>query len=64
MIIAQFAGLIGLGPYFPWAIPGLFSAGGNTQGLKLNEASYIILASTFIIGYWATLRHWQYADHH
>ncbi len=64
MILAQFIGLIGLGPYFPWAIPGLFSVSGDTQGLQLRVASYIILGATFIAGYWATVRWWQIADHH
>jgi ABC-2 type transport system permease protein len=64
MIIAQFIGLIGLGPYFPWAIPGLFSVASDTQGLQLQFASYIILVLTFVFGFWLTLRWWQHADHH
>ena len=64
MILAQFAGLIGLGPYFPWSIPGLFSVANNAPGFALHLSSYIILALTFIIGYWGTLRWWQHADHH
>ncbi|MBU0488393.1 MAG: ABC transporter permease [Bacteroidetes bacterium] len=64
MIMAQFAGLIGLGPYLPWAIPGLFSVARDTPGFQLHFASYVILAFTFILGYWATLRWWRKADHH
>jgi ABC-2 type transport system permease protein len=64
MITAQFIGLIGLGPYFPWAIPGLFSVAKDVKGLQLHIASYIILTFTFALGYWATLRWWQHADHH
>jgi ABC-type transport system involved in multi-copper enzyme maturation permease subunit len=64
MIMAQFVGLIGLGPYFPWAIPGLFSVSNDTPGLHIRSESYIILALTFLAGYWATVRWWQYADHH
>jgi ABC-type transport system involved in multi-copper enzyme maturation permease subunit len=64
MITAQFIGLIGLGPYFPWAIPGLFSVANDAAGMQLHLSSYIILILTFAIGYWATLRWWQYADHH
>lgn len=64
MIMAQFVGLIGLGPYFPWAIPGLFSVSNDTPGLQIRPESYIILALTFVAGYWATVRWWKYADHH
>ena len=64
MILAQFVGLIGLGPYFPWAIPGLFSVGNDSQGLQIQISSYIILAFTFVIGYWATVYWWKSADHH
>lgn len=63
MIFAQFIGLVGLGPFFPWAIPGLYSVAKDEPGLQLHLSSYIILASTFLLGYWATLRWWQYADH-
>jgi ABC-type transport system involved in multi-copper enzyme maturation permease subunit len=64
MIMAQFTGLIGLGPYFPWAIPGLFSVANDARGLQLHTASYVILILTFVTGYWATVRWWQSADHH
>lgn len=64
MIMAQFVGLIGLGPYFPWAIPGLFSVAKNEPGFQLHLSSFIILAFTFIIGYRGTLWWWQHADHH
>jgi ABC-2 type transport system permease protein len=64
MILAQFIGLVGLGPFFPWAIPGLYSVAKDAQGFQLHLSSYIILALTFVFGYWATLRWWQHADHH
>lgn len=64
VIMAQFVGLVGLGPYFPWAIPGLFSASIDADGLRLFFSSYIILTLTFIAGYWATLYWWRKADHH
>ena len=64
LILANFVGVLGLGPYFPWAIPGLFSVAKESAGMQIVPASYIILLSTFILGYWATLRWWQHADHH
>ncbi len=63
MIMAQFIGLIGLGPYFPWAIPGLYSVGNNSPGMQIKTSSYIILVLTFMLGYLATVRWWQSADH-
>lgn len=64
MILAQFAGLLGVGPYFPWAIPGLFSVSSDSDGLRLLPSSYIILGLTFLAGYLATLFWWKKADHH
>ncbi|MHC1774937.1 MAG: ABC transporter permease [Lentimicrobium sp.] len=63
MIAAQFAGLIGFGPYFPWAIPGLFSVAVDAPGFRVQAASYIILCLTFVFCWWATLQWWNHADH-
>lgn len=62
MIIANFTGLVGLGPYFPWAIPELFCSPPGTEDIHLNIASYMILISTSILGLIGTLAWWQYAD--
>jgi ABC-2 type transport system permease protein len=64
LILANFIGVIGLGPYFPWAIPGLFSVDTHADGMRLLPVSYIIVTLTFLIGYWATNRWWRKADHH
>lgn len=64
MILAQFTGLLGLGPYFPWAIPGLFSVAQDSEGLRLFTSSYFILAITSILGFWGTVQWWKTADHH
>jgi ABC-2 type transport system permease protein len=64
LILANFVGVIGLGPYFPWAVPGLFAVGKDTEGLHLLPSSYIILGFTFCLGYWATWHWWRKADHH
>ncbi|HEX2921861.1 MAG TPA: ABC transporter permease [Bacteroidales bacterium] len=63
MIFAQFISLVGLGPYFPWAIPGLYSVAKDEPGFQLHLASYFILALTFLLGYWGTIHWWQHADH-
>ncbi len=62
MIMANFVGLIGLGPYFPWAIPGLMSVSEGADGTVLNTASYIILSATGILGLIGTTAWWQNAD--
>ena len=62
MIMANFSGLVGLGPYFPWSIPGLLSVPVVAGGADLRMASYIILFLTSIIGFAGTLAWWRYAD--
>jgi ABC-2 type transport system permease protein len=62
MLMANFTGLVGLGPYFPWAIPGLLSVPSGTEGMQLSIASYIILALTSILGFAGTIAWWRYAD--
>ncbi|MFA5972947.1 MAG: ABC transporter permease [Lentimicrobiaceae bacterium] len=62
LLMANFTGLVGLGPYFPWAIPGLYSAPAGTEGLQLSIASYTILFATSILGFAGTLAWWRFAD--
>lgn len=61
MILAQAAGAIGYGAYFPWAVPALYT--GAAGDAALNTASYVVLFSTVTIGIAATLLWWRYADH-
>ncbi len=62
LIMANFSGMVGLGPYFPWSIPGLYGVGIDTPGMEPNTISYVILVSTFVLGMFATLRWWNKAD--
>ena len=62
LILAQFLGIVGFGPYFPWAIPGVFTVSDPEQGIALVKASYYILGSTCVLGIAATLLWWRYAD--
>lgn len=64
LILAQFIGLVGFGPYFPWAIPGIFTVPAGTEGMELVLSSFVILSLTSIIGFFATVGWWRYADHH
>lgn len=62
LILANFTGLVGLGPYFPWAIPGLYGTPNGTENMQLNIASYIILISTSLAGLFGTIALWRFAD--
>lgn len=62
LITAQFVGMLGIGPYFPWAIPGLYSLSQDPAGMQLVAASYVILLLTSLIGLAATFAWWRYAD--
>ena len=62
LICANFAGLVGLGPYFPWSIPGILSVP-SSGDMHLNNASYFIVFLTSLAGYAATIGWWRYADH-
>jgi ABC-type transport system involved in multi-copper enzyme maturation permease subunit len=62
LMIAQFTGLVGLGPYFPWGIPILFSSATGVESAQLGTVSYIILFLTSIFGLIGTLTWWRYAD--
>jgi ABC-2 type transport system permease protein len=64
LIMAQFLGLVGLGPYFPWSIPGVFTAPAGTAGMNLLPVSYIILVLTSITGFIGTISWWRLADQH
>jgi ABC-2 type transport system permease protein len=63
LIVANFTGLVGLGPYFPWSIPGIISIPTGKEEIFLNTASYIILIATSLLGLYGTLAWWKYADH-
>lgn len=64
LILSQLLAVAGLGAYFPWAVPGLFTAPPDAEGMELYGISYILIGSTFILGYLGTILWWQRADHH
>ena len=59
-----FLGLPGITPYFPWAIPGLYSGVAGPLSPEPETISYIILVITSISGAAGTACWWRYADHH
>jgi ABC-2 type transport system permease protein len=62
LILANFSGLLGVGPYFPWAIPGLYGMPASAEGMQLSLTSYIILFLTGAVGLEGTILLWRYAD--
>ena len=62
LILAQFAGLIGWGPFFPWSIPGVHSVSDGSAGMQPVLASYIIIIITFFVGLIGTIQRWLHAD--
>lgn len=63
MIMAQFTVYMGLGPYFPWAIPGLSILPAAEAGMQISAASYILLTITFVFFFAATMRYFRNTDH-
>lgn len=66
LIVTQFVylGFPGITPYFPWAIPGLYSGVAGPLSPKPGVISYVILGITSILGIAGTAAWWRYADHH
>lgn len=63
LVLAQIIGAMGMGSYFPWAVPGLYSgSGGAAMKSDLNSLSYLLVVLTSIAGYVATLLWWSHAD--
>jgi len=63
LVLAQILGALGMGIYFPWAIPGIFSGSGGAQlRSQLNLISYSVLLVTCVMGYLGTILWWKYAD--
>lgn len=64
LITAQFVAIMGLGAFFPWAIPGVYTVSETAEGMQLYTSSYVVLILTFLIGYAATVYRWRHADQH
>jgi ABC-2 type transport system permease protein len=64
LITANFTGLVGLAPYFPWSIPGALTIPPGTEGMQLVWSSYLIVGLTVLMGLAGTIAWWQYADQH
>ncbi|MCC5929630.1 MAG: ABC transporter permease [Cyclobacteriaceae bacterium] len=63
LVLAQIIGAMGIGNYFPWSVPGIYSgSGGEDLRMQLNNMSFLLLIITGIVGYLATIFWWKYSD--
>ncbi len=60
--LANFFANIGLGEYFPWAIPMLYTGAVGTAVNRLSAASALIVALTCLAGIAGIFLYWKYAD--
>jgi len=62
-ILATFMPYLGLGHYFPWSIPAIYSGmAGEELKRRLNILSYMCLLVTSLGGYILTIGWWKYSD--
>jgi ABC-2 type transport system permease protein len=54
---------IGIGPLFPWTIPGLIGTGSSEQGSQVHLSGFIIFFLTVATGLYLTIQYWLRADH-
>lgn len=62
LVLAQILSALGLGLYFPWAIPGIFSGAGGELRKYLGLFHYSLLFATAVMGYIATIWYWNKVD--
>ena len=63
IVLSQIMGALGLGTYFPWAVPGIYSgSGGENFKMLLDSVSFLIVFITGIAGYIITILWWKYSD--
>ena len=64
MGLANLFGNLGLGAYFPWSIPMLYTNAVEGPGTELSIVSYFILILTSLAGAAGTVLQWKFADQH
>lgn len=58
----MFSGIPGIAPYFPWAVPALYSGMGGSGLPGAGAVSYFILGFTSLAGLLGTVMWWRFAD--
>ena len=64
IVFSQIIGALGVGHYFPWAVPGIFSGISADMKASIDYWSYTLIIMTSLIGFIATHLWWQKADQH
>lgn len=62
LVLSQIIAASGLGHYFPWSIPGLYSGIGGEMKHSIHGTSFTILLLTALTGYVCTIKFWQWSD--
>ena len=63
LMLGNFIGMLGLAPYYPWAIPMTYVTKG-LEGAFVGIPSIAIVVATTCAGLVGTLLRWRYADQH
>ena len=61
VVFSQIITVLGMGEYFPWAVPALYS--GISGEVILNAPSYIILTAVSVTGYCGAVLFWNNTDY-
>ena len=61
VVISQVISALGMGEYFPWAVPALYS--GAAGKIDLHAISYILLFLVSVMGYCMTVVYWKNTGH-
>ncbi|UCH62801.1 MAG: ABC transporter permease [Fidelibacterota bacterium] len=62
LVLAQIAGILGWGDWFPWSVPVLLSGMAGPRAEQVGMHSYIVVLLTSIAGIAATFAWWRSAD--
>ena len=60
--LSQVLSVLGLGPYFPWATPGLLSGAAGPQAQRLGIGSYLLVIVAVAVGIAGVVAWWRSAD--
>lgn len=62
LFLGNIIAYLGWGDWFPWAVPALFSGAAGPRAAQLGPHSYILVATTLLVGLVSTFLWWRWAD--
>ena len=62
IFLAQVLSVLGLGPWFPWAAPGLLSGAAGPEAQNLGVGTYLLVAAAVLGGVAGVIAWWRAAD--